>query len=258
MHNYDSSLIELPKKGKAMIITDIHGNFADFNSFMDIWNDFQSENNHLIITGDFIQSTSLKNDKSIEIIEYIKHQFENSNNFHALLGNHEWSVITDETVYKAGANLSLNFEILLKEHFKNDWQDKMESYQDFFKNLPVAVRTQNKVFISHSGPSKIIKRIEDIINITGSGYRKNKGLFELLWNRYGDYDKKDIELFLKNIGCKAMIVGHTPVKGTKLIDNKQLIISSSYSAGKKAYVELDLEKKINNGKDILKMVKYLD
>ncbi len=52
-----------------------------------------------------------------------------------------------------------------------------------------------------------------------------------------------------------MIVGHTPVDGYKLIGN-QLIISSSYTKGKKAYVELDLEREILNGRDLKKMVKY--
>ncbi|MGZ7096259.1 MAG: metallophosphoesterase, partial [Methanobacterium sp.] len=70
--------------------------------------------------------------------------------------------------------------------------------------------------------------------------------------------KDDISSFLKKVGCNVMIVGHTPVNGTKLIGKNQLIVSSSYSKGKKAYVELDLEKKISNGKEILKMVKYLD
>jgi serine/threonine-protein phosphatase PP1 catalytic subunit len=35
------------------------------------------------------------------------------------------------------------------------------------------------------------------------------------------------------------------------------VVSSSYSKGKKAYVELDLEKNIKKGKDVLKMVKYI-
>lgn len=54
-----------------------------------------------------------------------------------------------------------------------------------------------------------------------------------------------------------MIVGHTPVDGVELIGENQLIVSSSYSSGKKAYVELDLQKEIKNGKDILKMVRYI-
>ena len=54
-----------------------------------------------------------------------------------------------------------------------------------------------------------------------------------------------------------MIVGHTRVDGIKLVYKNQLIVSSSYSDGKKAYVELDLQYDIKNSQDILNMVKYL-
>lgn len=52
-------------------------------------------------------------------------------------------------------------------------------------------------------------------------------------------------------------MGHTPVNGVELNGN-QLVVSSSFSLGKKAYVELDLEEEINNGHDLCRMVKFLD
>ena len=44
------SLIELPGKGKAVVVTDIHGNLADFERCMKIWNYFKHSENHLILT----------------------------------------------------------------------------------------------------------------------------------------------------------------------------------------------------------------
>ncbi|MDX9693946.1 MAG: metallophosphoesterase [Methanothermobacter sp.] len=251
-------LIELPKKGKALVITDIHGNIDDYNRFMDIWENFRDRDNHLIQTGDLIHGMDLKNDKSIEILDSAKYKFENSKNFHLLLGNHEWSLISKTEIYKAGINLTLNFETLLKQKFGIQWEDKLENYIKFFKKLPVAVKTGNKVFISHAGPPRYIDDIDEIIQITNAGYSKNRKLFELLWNRYGDYTKEDIDSFLENTGCNAMMVGHAPVNGVELTNKRQLVVASSYTMGKRAYVKLDLERKIKNGKDLLKMVKYLD
>ncbi len=254
----NGSLIELPKKGKAMIITDIHGNLTDFIKLMHIWDNFRNENNHLVLTGDFIHAMGKDDDKSIEVMELVRYNFYNDPNFHVLLGNHEWSVISKITIFKGGNDLNSNLESLFQEKFGSNWENKLEEFTDFFKKLPIAVKTQNKVFISHAGPPKGINSIDEIVNITNTGYINNPKLFELLWNRFGDYDKKDIDSFLKTVGCKAMIVGHTPVKGTKMIGKNQIIVSSSFSKGKKAYVELDMEKKIKNAKDILKMVKYID
>lgn len=43
----------------------------------------------------------------------------------------------------------------------------------------------------------------------------------------------------------------------KWLGKEQLIVSSSYTKGKKAYVILDLEKQVKDASDILKMVKKL-
>lgn len=258
MQGGQDKLIKLPKKGKALIITDIHGNITDFNRFMEIWDDFKNEDNYLILTGDFIHAMGLDNDRSIEILESVKKQWEGSENFHVLLGNHEWSTICKKAVFKAGINQTLNFDELLKDCFGESYQRKLDEYVEFFMKLPIAVKTDNKIFISHAGPPKNIKSLDEIVHITDEGYNNNYKLIQMLWNRFDDFSEDDLKSFLKTVDCKMMIVGHTPVNGIKMIYKKQLVVSSSYSRGKKAYIELDLEKEIKKSKDLLKMVKYLD
>lgn len=257
MHVLNGSLIELPKKGKAMVITDLHGNISDLNKYIDIWNDFKSQENHLIITGDFIHAMGIEDDNSIEVINSLKNLVKKSNNVQILLGNHEWSVISELTLYKGGKNLSFNFESLLKNKYGKEWKKVLQKCVKCFKKLPLAVKTSNKVFISHAGPSKKIKGLEEIINIKRNGYLNNPILFDILWKRKNEYSHKDLDNFLKVVGCNAMIVGHTPVNGVEIVNNRQLIVSSSFSKGKKAYIELDLEKEITDARQILKMVNYI-
>ena len=109
----------------------------------------------------------------------------------------------------------------------------------------------------HGGPPRNIKSLDEINHITDKGYTDNLPLFQILWNRFEDYTENDLKTFLKTVDCKMMIVGHTPVDGIELVYKNQLIVSSSYSEGKKAYVELDLKYNIKNSQDIINMVKYL-
>lgn len=256
---HKGKLVNLPAKGRAIVVTDLHGNLADFSRYMQIWEDFEAEDlegeNHFILTGDFIHSMNGP-DGSVEILEFLIPLWADSQNFHLLLGNHEWATLTGVPVYKGGFDQTLGFEFLLKEKFRDGWMEKLEEYAEFFKKLPLAVKTGNKVFISHAGPPHGIKNINDITNIADVGYTQNDKLDEILWNRYGSYTAEDVESFLKAVECNAMIVGHTPVDGVKLIGN-QLVVSSSYSSGRKAYIGLDLENKIENAADLLGMVKYI-
>lgn len=259
MHKYNEKLVELPRKGKALVITDIHGNLTDFQRFMHIWDEFENEDNHLILTGDFIHAMGLENDRSVEILEYVKFLCENFSNIHVLLGNHEWSTISQKMLFKAGVNQTFNFDSILMDKFgEARYRDKMKEYVQFFKKLPIAVRTDNKIFISHAGPPTNVKSLDDIKNITHAGFNsENSRLFQILWNRSENFTKTQLDSFLKAVDSKLMIVGHTPVDGIKLLYKKLLIVSSSYGKGKKAYVELDLEKDIKGSKDLLKMVRYL-
>jgi len=63
-------------------------------------------------------------------------------------------------------------------------------------------------------------------------------------------------LFLKKVSCRFSVVGHTPVDGYKIIGN-QLILSSSLSTGRKCYLELDLEKDVNDVECLTGMIKEL-
>jgi hypothetical protein len=109
----------------------------------------------------------------------------------------------------------------------------------------------------HAGPSKHLKSEGDIKNISNIDYCHNTVLYEMLWSRNYDLSRNYLEPFLKHFQCNTSIVGHTPVNGIELNGN-QLVVSSSFGLGKKAYVELDLETEINNGQDLLKMIKYLN
>lgn len=260
MSCYNGKLVELPRKGKALVITDIHGNLDDFKQYMYIWDEFREDlDNHLILTGDFIHAMGLENDSSVEILEYVKFHCENTSNFHVLLGNHEWSTISRKLVFKAGVNQNLRFDSLLREKFgENKYHEKLREYIQFFKKLPVAVRTDNRIFITHAGPATKIKSFDEIKNIDEGGYNSNNSkLVQLLWNRPEDYTAEQLKSFLKIVDCKLMIAGHTPVDGIKLVHDKLLIVSSSFGKGKKAYVELDLEKDIKGSKELLKRVKYI-
>ena len=98
---------------------------------------------------------------------------------------------------------------------------------------------------------------DDIKNISNNNYSNNLVLYDMVWNRNMECSRNYLDPFLEHLNCNASIVGHTPVNGVELIGN-QLIVSSSFGLGRNAYVELDLEEEINNGYDLLKMVKYLD
>ena len=107
----EDKFIQLPAKGRLLIVTDLHGNLQDYEKYIDLW-DCDNPENHLVFVGDFIHSTD-ENDGSIEIIDDVIDKFNKYPNFHPLLGNHEWSHIVGSPVFKGFNNQTHDFEDLI-------------------------------------------------------------------------------------------------------------------------------------------------
>jgi hypothetical protein len=250
-------ILKLPANGSLLVITDLHGNGKDFKKYENIWNKSLYNGNHVILTGDVIHAYNSSIDYSVEILESVMEYCEDEN-FHLLLGNHEWCHIVDEPVYKGLFNQKEDFEELLKLKFGYRWVEKLDEYVDFFKTLPFAAKTNNGILISHAGPPKDLPNLEKLENLATDDYLYSDKLNGLLWRREHQFHSKDLELFLKHNSCKYHVVGHTPVDGYQVNYGKQLVISSSFSCVRKAYLEVDLEKKIENMDELVGMVCFLD
>ncbi|WP_321421361.1 metallophosphoesterase [uncultured Methanobacterium sp.] len=250
-------ILNLPASGILLVITDLHGNGEDFKKYENIWKNHLEDGNQIILTGDLIHCSNSSKDRSVEILKAVQ-DYSEYENFHLLLGNHEWCHIVDAPVYKGESNQKKDFEELLKLKFGYRWVEKLEEYVEFFKTLPFAAKTGNGVLISHSGPPIDSVYLGDLENITEQCYHHNDMLDGLLWKRDYEFNQEDLEFFLKRNNCKYHIIGHTPVDGYQVNYGKQLVISSSFGCVRKAYLELDLEKNLENMDELVKMVQFLD
>lgn len=261
MNYTEGKLLRITGKGKLLIITDLHGNLEDTNRYKKIWEEFIGRGDEVVITGDVIHPVPGREDHSIDVLEIVKSFDETYPNFHLLLGNHEFSHLSEVMVYKGGVDQTREFESKVQERFESEndyWgRKKLREYEEYFRKLPIAVKTDNKVFISHAGPSISIERMEDIKTITQYGYFYIQQLSGMLFNRPGNYNCTDLDIFLEIVGCNVHVVGHTPVLGCELFCQRQMIISSSDTLHRKAYLELDLETYISDARDLKDMVKIL-
>jgi serine/threonine-protein phosphatase PP1 catalytic subunit len=263
----NDKLIELPKKGRLLVVSDLHGNYNDYEAYINLW-DSEDPDFHIVFLGDLIHSPYF-NDKSIEILDDVIEKDKKYSNFHVLLGNHEWAHITHTDIFKDYENQREGFEHLIS-YKKGFIEPSITEYIRFFKTMPFFVKTANGLFLSHAGPSKKVKSIDDFEGIFDGDYN-NPILYDFLWNRptrniYGSrnvissnkkYTEADVFNFLNIVWSNCMVVGHSPVNGYQKLGN-QLIISSSFETDEKVYLDIDLSKDILHMNHLLDCIKYLD
>ncbi|MBO5476374.1 MAG: metallophosphoesterase [Clostridia bacterium] len=269
-------IISLPKKGRLIVVTDIHGNKDDFDKYVDeIW-DRDDPNCHIVFTGDLIHELEYSKDLSLDVLDEVDKLF-NLPNFHVLLGNHEFCQIMHNEVYKWGTNQTEEFIHHIEDRY--EWDEEIYLYQimyeEFMKCFPYFLVTDNGFFISHAGISttalnQLINQEIDLFNIKAINAavhtkeeeaQKEKDIEfieEMIWSRpYDDYIEEDIDKFLEIAGCKFMIVGHTPQNGCHILGN-QLIFDSSFCTTTKYYLDIDLSKEYKDIIEVLKSLKIME
>lgn len=251
----NARLIKLPKKGRVLIFTDLHGNLEDYNKYLDKW-DSNDPDCHIVIAGDFIHSI-YKEDYSVEILEDIIEKYKKYDNFHPILGNHEWVHIANANLFKGNVNQKKYFEKLIVDK-KSSLEPYLSNYIDFFKSIPFFIQTENGIFISHTGPSPKIETYEDYEYIVEDDDYYNELVFSVVWARPNkDYTEEDVSFFLDLVGSNVMVVGHTVADGYTIF-GKQMILSSSFGSDEKLYLDIDLSEPIENMDDLIDNLKNLD
>src|SRR5262249_54552596 len=102
------------------------------------------------------------------------------------------------------------------------------AYGDFFAALPLALRTPNRIFLSHSLPSA--RRLEAfdpaVLQPDEVGTEEllpGGSVFALLWGR--DTSQANVEAFLRKVDADLLISGHIPCEGGYETPNyRQLIL----------------------------------
>ena len=252
----NDKLIELPNHGRLIVVTDLHGNLDDYNYYLNLW-DESDPDFHIVFCGDMIHGLDEETDGSVEILDDAIAKSKECPNFHTLLGNHEWAHITNKEIYKNQMPLTLGFKNIIS-YTKGFIEPHLTNYVKFFKTMPYFARTENGLFISHSGPSDKVRSIEGFNRIFEDDY-SGPILYDFLWNRYNrvtDYTKGDVSRFLDIVGSKVMVVGHCPVESYKVF-GKQIIMSSSFATKVKTYLDIDLAMEINDVKDVQKQLKFI-
>lgn len=250
-------LIQLPDYGRLIVVSDLHGNFTDYKHYLKLW-DKDDSNCHILFMGDLIHAADGK-DGSIEIIEDAMYKSGEYSNYHCILGNHEWCHIVGKDIFKAGVNLRRDFEklVALKKGYV---EPSLTNYIGFFKSLPYFLKTSNGLFISHAGPSKKIKTVNDFNEMCGDNQHSSL-LHGFLWNRYASpvkgYTTEDIDNFLGVVDSKFMVVGHSVVDSGYRIVGNQMILSSSFFTTSKSYLDIDLSKDYNSINDLICDVKLM-
>ncbi|MFO0936616.1 MAG: hypothetical protein U0798_08910 [Gemmataceae bacterium] len=110
-------------------------------------------------------------------------------------------------------------------------RDIYDAYMDLISRLPIAIRTPNRVFLSHSLPSRKHFRDFDPAKLEAETYQPadylpGGSIYSIVWGR--DQSLDVVSDYLRVVNADFLISGHIPLEtGYFMPTDKQLILDCS-------------------------------
>ena len=243
------NLICLPDRGSLIITGDIHGhrrNFERIVAFADLDNNPQR---HLVLQEIIHGGPEDQHGGCLSyklLFDAVRYKLSFPDQVHIIMGNHDTAFINNTKVMKNGKEMNRSMRLALNREFPRAGDDIELAIKQFLFSQPLAVRCENRIWVSHSLPGKhhidkfdrqILDRKLKINDIARPG-----SAYLLTWGRRHSHSLLDKMAALFDVDI--LILGHQPQsQGWYRAGENLIIIASDHNHG--CLLSIDLEKSYN-------------
>ncbi|MCH7558820.1 MAG: metallophosphoesterase [Planctomycetes bacterium] len=231
------NVIHLPAEGSLIITGDIHGhrrNFERIAAFADLAN---NPDRHIVLQEiihggpEDSQGGCLSYQLLFDVVRY-KLTF--PDRVHIIMGNHDTACISNCDVMKDGKEMNRAMRLALEREFQQAGADVELAIRQFLFSQPLALRCDNRIWVSHSLPSdrsidkfdpKILDRQLKINDVVRPG-----SVYLLTWGR--KHSQALLDKMAKLFDVDIFILGHQPQEqGRSQAGDNLIIIASNHNHG---------------------------
>lgn len=231
--------VHLPDDGQVFMTGDLHDHRTNWAKLISIANLRENPNRHLVlhelIHGEHFDETGAE-DSWITLLRAAELKLDFPGQVHFMLANHDLAQIHGEGISKGGASVCEAFNKGIKRDFPNDRGPVQMALTEFLLSFPLAVRSGEHLFFSHSLPNEpeidaFDYSVFDREELTPTDYAKRTGpVYQLIWGRRAAGEA--VDRFLSKVSAKALVTGHQPQEDGFLANtDKHLIIASDHNNG---------------------------
>lgn len=215
----------------VLVAGDLHGNVENFRALLLKADLARSPGRHLILQ-ELIHGPSsypVGGDKShqlVDLVAALKCQFPRQ--VHYLPGNHELAQAMGQQIAKGDLDYNAHFREGVGAAYGAEAGKIYHAYVELFQTVPLAIRTRNRVFLSHSLPSAarlpaFDPALLELDHSREEDLRYGGALHSLLWGR--DTKESTAVEFLGRVDADWLITGHIPCeKGMDTPNTRQIIV----------------------------------
>ena len=228
-------LIRLQDADEVMVVGDLHGNIPAMKQVLNVADLAKNPKRHLVLQ-ELVHGTRFypdeKGEKSHQLVDLVcALKCQTPDRVHLILGNHELSELTGRFISKNGVALNVLFRNGVQTAYGQHAEEIYRAYLDLFATLPLAVRTENRVFLCHTIPDPIdLDRLDlaayDAESWTPEWMARGGTVYGLTWGR--NSEPETVDRFAQMVDADLFVTGHQPCdEGFRLANHRQIIIDGT-------------------------------
>ena len=240
------SLLALPRYGQVVMTGDLHGHRRNLERLKHFCNLKQFQARHVIlheIIHEEVESLTGLDHSCEVLLDAAQWKIDFPEQVHFIQSNHELAQLTRHDITKNGRIVTLAFEQGVREAFGDGGDRVLEAVNAYIRSLPLAGRTPNRVFLSHSLPSPRDVPVFDPSVLTR--VPTDEDLYDggpahvLVWGRYHTADA--LAVMRDWLDVDFFVCGHQPQDtGYDVVHDQMVILASDHNHG--VFLALDLSK----------------
>ena len=240
------NLICLPAEGSLVVTGDIHGHRRNFERAV-AYADLTANPDRHIVLQEIIHGgpeDSKGGCLSYRLLfDVARYKLTFPDRIHIIMGNHDTAFINDSEVMKDGKEMNRSMRAAMKRQFQQDSAEVELALKRFLLSQPLAVRCDNRIWLSHSlpGDSYFDKFDRQILQreLKESDYKKPGSVYLLTWGR--NMSQTLLDKMAELFDVDVFILGHQPQQqGWSRAGKNLIIIASDHNHG--CLLSLDMAK----------------
>ncbi len=231
------NLIHLSGEGSLIITGDIHGHRRNFERIA-TFSDLADNPDRHVVLQEIIHGGPQDSEGGCLsyklLFDVARYKLSFPDQIHIIMGNHDTTFINSSQVMKNGKEMNQPMNLALDREFQQDGADIKLAIRQFLLSQPLAVRCDNRIWLSHSLPGDLyVNKFDQQIlqrQLEISDCVKPGSAYLLTWGR--NHSQALLDKMAELFDVDTFILGHQPQQqGWSQAGKNLIIIASNHNHG---------------------------
>lgn len=235
------NVVHLPANAQLLVAGDLHGHGRNLLKIQALAGDLASQPLRHVVLQELIHerhddpSDAPVADRSHQVLTaVVRWQLAFPTQVHVIIGNHEMAQMSGQDILKSGGSVCRAFDDGVRDRYTDEAHDLLTAMGDYFRSLPLAVRSNDGVAVLHSLPAdRTLNGFDSTIfhrELRDADFARSGSAYQLLWGR--TFTRPAIDRIRSDLDAQLLVLGHQPQPaGVLVVDTDAIILASDHACG---------------------------